>query len=127
MEPRVLTPEEITLLKLLLPDGAFPDVDIYRQQAEHLTVTGKCRCGCPTVDFTVDTFQAPQAAFSGNPAPLPIEAEAGEGENYVQVILFARHGWLELLELVYFTEHTPVTFPDPADLRLITCQPKTET
>jgi hypothetical protein len=43
---------------------------------------------------------------AGDPL-LPIEAEIGESETYVQVILFARHGWLESLELVYHTEQPP--------------------
>ena len=117
MDPRDPTVAEIELVKLLLPHGAFPDVDIYRQQADHLKVTGKCSCGCPTVDFTVDTSSAPRATFRGDPL-LPVEAEAGEAEKYVQVILFARHGWLESLELVYYSEHPPANFPDRSDLRL---------
>jgi len=113
-------------VKLLLPDGAFPDVEVYRRQADHLKVTGKCSCGCPTVDFTVDTTRATQATFHGNPL-LPVEAEAGEGENFVQLILFARDGWLESLELVYYSERPPRNFPSPSDLRLVTRPPRAQT
>lgn len=125
MEPRAPTPEEIELVTLLLPDGAFPDVDLYQAQADHLQVTGKCDCGCPTVDFTVDTSQARQATFHGDPL-LPVEAEAGDGDNYVQVILFARHGWLESLELVYYSTHPPTSFPARSELRFVTHPPKAD-
>lgn len=126
MNLRAPTAEEIQLVKMLLPDGAFPDIDLYRRQADHLTVTAKCACGCPTVDFTIDTNKAAQATFHGDPL-LPIEAEAGEGEDYVQLILFARDGWLESLELVYYSEHAPRDFPDPSALRLVTRPPRTQT
>jgi hypothetical protein len=104
---------------MLLPDGAFPDVELYRQQADHLVVTGRCQCGCPTVSFTVDSSKAPRARFHGTPL-LPVEAEAGDGEDLVQLILFARHGWLESLELVYYSPQPPTKFPAPAELRLVT-------
>jgi hypothetical protein len=126
VEPRDPTPEEIELVKLLLPDGAFPNVDIYRAQADHLRVTGKCSCGCPTVNFTVDAAHAQQATFHGDPL-LPIEAEAGEGENYVQLILFAGHGWLESLELVYYSQLPPANFPAQPELRLVTRPPRIDT
>jgi hypothetical protein len=123
VEPRDPTAEEIELLRLLLPPGAFPDVDIYRAQTDHLQVSGKCDCGCPTVDFSVDTERAAQATFHGDPL-LPIEAEAGQGENYVQLILFARHGWLESLELVYNAEQPPTRFPALSQLRFTTRPPR---
>jgi hypothetical protein len=56
--------------------------------------------------------------FRGNPL-LPTEAEAGQGEELVQVILFARNGLLESLELVYYSKEPPAQFPDPSQLRLI--------
>ena len=125
MDPRDATAEEIALLKLLLPADAFPDVSIYREQAEHLKVTGKCNCGCPTVNFTVDAARAQQATFHGDPL-LPVEAETGDGEDYMQLILFARHGWLESLELVYYNSNPPKAFPPLADLRVVTRGPQGE-
>lgn len=123
MDPRDATAEEIALVKLLLPPGAFPDVDIYRRQADHLRVTGKCDCGCPTVNFTVDASRAQQATFHGDPL-LPIEAEIGADENYMQLILFARDGWLESLELVYYNSIPPRAFPALADLHVVTRPPQ---
>lgn len=71
------------------------------------------------MNFTVDSSQAPRARFHGTPL-LPVEAEAGEDENFVQLILFARHGWLESLELVYYSPDPPTKFPTTSDLRLVT-------
>jgi hypothetical protein len=119
IDPRPATSQEVKLVKMLLPDGAFPDVELYRQQADHLLVTGQCQCGCPTVSFTVDSSKAPRARFHGTPL-LPVEAEAGDGDDLVQLILFARHGWVESLELVYYSPEPPTEFPAPTQLRLVT-------
>lgn len=107
-------------MKLLLPADEFPDVDVYRVQADHLAVTGKCTCGCPTVHFTVDATKARRATVRGKPI-LPVEAEAGDptGNDYVQLILFARDGWLESLELVWFGPHPPARFPQLSEIRLL--------
>jgi hypothetical protein len=73
-------------------------------------VTDRCPCGCPTVSFSVDTSAAGRATFCGNPL-LPVEAETGEGENFKQLILFARDGLLESLELVYYGDNLPQSSP----------------
>lgn len=104
-------------MKLLLPDDAFPDVRIYLEQADHLEVVGKCGCGCPSLMLDIDASRARQANFHGDPL-LPIEAEAGEGDNFVQLILFAPTGWLEYLELVCHGE-VMTSFPAVAELRLV--------
>jgi hypothetical protein len=118
MDPRPPTAREKELVYLLLPRGAFPDVDIYRSQVEHLMVTDRCPCGCPTVSFSVDTSAAGRATFRGNPL-LPVEAETGDGESLEQLILFARSGFLESLELVYYGDKPPSELPEPAKLRLL--------
>ncbi len=51
---------------------------------------------------------------------LPAEAEAGDGDDLVQLSLFARHGWLESLELVYYSPKPPTEFPALAEVRLFT-------
>jgi hypothetical protein len=118
VDPRSPTSREKQLLKLLLPVGGFPDAENYRAQIEHLTVTDRCPCGCPTVSFTVDTSVVAPASFHGNPL-LPIEALAGEGEDLLHLILFARDGLLESLELVYYSKEPPPDFPDPPALRVV--------
>ncbi|MGH2856356.1 MAG: hypothetical protein ACRDMJ_02600 [Solirubrobacteraceae bacterium] len=71
------------------------------------------------MSFTVDSSQAPRARFHGTPL-LPVEAESGDGENTAQLILFARHGWLESLELVYYSPDPPTKFPATTELRCVT-------
>jgi hypothetical protein len=71
------------------------------------------------VNFTVDSSAAPRACFHGTPL-LPVEAETGDGDDLVQLILMARHGWLESLEIVYYSREPPTEFPAPTDLRLVT-------
>lgn len=92
-------------------------------QSEHLLVTGRCHCGCPTVDFTVDPSNARPAGFQGSPL-LPVEADTGEGEASMQVILFAPNGWLQSLELVFCTSEPPTDFPAPSEFRLLNLHPQ---
>ena len=117
MQPRELTPEEVAILQLLLPEGGFPDVDVYREQVDHLMGTGKCACGCPTISLAVDRSRARPADCRGTPL-LPVEAEAGDPKLPVQLILFAPDGWLTSLELVYFDGRPPAHFPPLSDLRI---------
>lgn len=116
MEPRRLTSHEAELLCFLLPDRAFPDVETYRDQIAHAQVTGGCGCGCPSIALRVDP-PARRAHFHGDPL-LPVEAE-GTGKDFVQVLLFARDGWLEYLELVCFDEPAVTAFPSPSELRRV--------
>lgn len=51
---------------------------------------------------------------------MPVEAEMGDGESLKQIILFAREGFLESLEIVYYEDNPPSEFPEPEQLRLIT-------
>jgi hypothetical protein len=51
-----------------------------------------------------------------------LKAEAGHGDDLVQLILFARHGWLESLELVYYSPKPPTEFPAASELRLVTLE-----
>ena len=110
--PRELSRREREALLMLLPDGAFTDVEVYRRQAEHATVTELCPCGCPTIDISVDRDAVPRAA-AGTPL-LPVEAYAGDGEAHLELILFARSGYLESLELVYIDSY-PDQIPAPEE------------
>jgi hypothetical protein len=103
------------MVKLLLPENGFADVDAYRKQADHLWVTGGCGCGCPSVSLLVDGNHARQARFWGDPL-LPVEAE-GTGDDHLQLLLFARSGWLGYLELVCFCEPARSTFPPLSELK----------
>jgi hypothetical protein len=115
---RTLTQTERATLLRLLPSDGFSGVDEYRAQVEQTTVAGRCPCGCPTIDLQVDRSRAPRSPVPGTPL-LPVEAELGEGEDYSQLILFARDGWLESLELVYYSEVPPTELPDPGAWRIV--------
>ena len=116
VELRPLTLYEVELLGFLLPAGAFPDVDVYRDQIPHARVSGVCGCGCPSIALSV-TPQVRRARFHGDPL-LPVEAE-GAGRDFVQVLLFAPDGSLQYLELVCFDEPALTAFPSPLELRRV--------
>jgi hypothetical protein len=50
---------------------------------------------------------------------LPVEGQAGEGDDHVQLIVFAPNGWLKSLELVYYCESPPTALPDPSRWQLL--------
>jgi hypothetical protein len=104
---------ERELLLMLLPEDGFPDVGVYRTQVEHAIVTGLCGCGCPTVYLEIDPVLAPRAGFHGDPL-LPYTARTREGDAVQQLLVFAREGWLESLELSWTTMTPPLEFPEPA-------------
>lgn len=118
MEPRALTQTERASLLRLLPEDAFPGVAEYRTQVDHVTVVGRCSCGCPTVELEVDRTRAAQSPALGAPL-LPLEGEAGNGDAFVQLIVFAPRGWLESLELVYYSDTPPAELPDPDSWRVV--------
>jgi hypothetical protein len=100
--PRALTEREREVLLLLLPPEGFADVDVYRAQVDEATVTSMCSCGCATINLKVGPG-TPPATFVGT-ALLPIEARAKDPSDPrlpVEIILFAREGTLDCLEIVY--------------------------
>jgi hypothetical protein len=103
---RELSKDEHALLEWLLSHGR-PDASTFRPQIGKLHVAAKCGCGCPTVDFALQSGRKVGAS--------DIVAEAGgispEGVR-VGVILHAREGELSELE-VYSTEGSDVPFSLP--------------
>lgn len=88
----------------------FEGVDRYRLQAETVRVSGRCGCGCLTIDFA-------------HPATDDGETLLSEARDSVALImLFATGGQLSCLE--YAPTHDdvsiPAEFPLPPDLRCIT-------
>jgi hypothetical protein len=108
--PRALSGRERDLLEAMLPSGGFPGVEEYRRQVEAAQVVGKCACGCATIELEIDRAAAPLSSHPGDPL-LPVEGRTEIGEQPVELILFARDGWLESLEIVYYSAETPTTFP----------------
>jgi hypothetical protein len=119
--PRALTEHEREVLLLLLPREGFEDVDVYRAQVDAATVTGMCSCGCATINLEVDP-DAPAATFVGTPL-LPTEAHGRDPSDPslpIEIILFAREGTLESLEIVYYGDRPPKDFPAAHDLKTVT-------
>lgn len=75
-----------------------------------------CSCGCPSISLAVDHTRARRADFTGTPL-LPVEGR-WVGRDAAEVLVFARSGWLESLELVSVSEPTPTTFPPLSELTL---------
>ena len=113
---RMLSQNERVLLEWLLSqpssDVPGPEVSNYKSQIDKLRVVAKCGCGCPTVDFALQSDRKLGAS--------QIIAEAGgkspEGIS-VGVILHAREGEISELE-VYSTQglDTSFTLPIPDSL-----------
>jgi hypothetical protein len=119
--PRSLTQHEREVLLLLLPRDGFEEVDVYRAQVDAATVTGMCSCGCATINLEVGP-DAPAATFVGTPL-LPTEARGQDPSDPslpVEIILFAREGTLESLEIVHYGDEPPKYFPAAQDLKTIT-------
>ena len=86
----------LVLLVLALLAVDFPGVEALRAQVPGTLVTGRCACGCPSVDLEPPT-DAPLAAVV---TTVPVEATAmgpyGEPEGLV--MLFVHDGRLSYLE-----------------------------
>ncbi|MGK5546290.1 hypothetical protein ACSNOH_16395 [Streptomyces sp. URMC 127] len=98
----------VATLEALLA-GADPAISALRAQIPHARVTGGCACGCATLDLTVDrTAVAPAPAAGGVVADAWYQVPENAG-----VMLFAREGYLSLLE-IYTTSSAPITtWPEP--------------
>lgn len=103
--PRELTGEERGALDFLLA-ADFPGVAELREQATATVVTGKCDCGCPTIDLSVDRDRARRAPLSER---VPVESVASD--ETIWLLLFVQDGWLEMLELAWITDDPPEAFP----------------
>ena len=108
---RNVSQDERSLLEWLLanPASDVPDSDVakYKSQINRLRVAAKCGCGCPTVDFALESGRKLGAS--------DIVAEAGgkspEGVS-VALILHAREGELSELE-IYSTQGSQLPFGLP--------------
>jgi hypothetical protein len=93
-----------------LLSAEFAGRDELRSQLDSVTAIGMCECGCGTVDLQVGE----SIARSGVESPVPAEAYG----DLVDVMLFARNGFLSSLELVFHDDRLPRPFPKPSDLKL---------
>jgi hypothetical protein len=106
---RGLRREERALLNFLL-SADFPGRDGLRQQAETLRVVGECQCGCGTIEFQVQPNLPPAKVEH----TIPIEAYG----DALDVLLFARNGFLGSLEIVFYADLPHRPYPLPEQLKL---------
>ncbi|MFC9703642.1 hypothetical protein ACFTWD_23430 [Streptomyces sp. NPDC056943] len=89
--------------------GPDPVSSALRAQIPYARVTGRCGCGCATVDLTVDRAAVPPAPEHGNPAAdawYAVPDDAG-------VMVFTEDGYISLLE-IYSASSEPITaWPKP--------------
>lgn len=113
---RFLSPTEVgTLAKLI--EAAPAEFGPLREQVAAAVVTGRCPCGCATVDIAVDQSRAAAvpSAYSG---VLPVEGSQSlpDRQHAAGVLVFLADGWLDRLE-VYNVDDQPVDeFPGPERL-----------
>jgi hypothetical protein len=80
-----------------------------RLLARHAEVTGLCSCGCPTFSLSVDKSQCSPAEI--DPRASVKHAHSDDLDPPIDLLLFARGGWLEAVELVWYGDAPPSSFP----------------
>jgi hypothetical protein len=87
--PRPLTQREREVIEALLPDGAFPDVEVYRAQIDDTSVVG-LESGA---DVTLEVGpEANRATFRQSPLPIGAFAPGPDREDEFQVMLWTADG-----------------------------------
>jgi hypothetical protein len=94
-ENRPLTSDEKQLASHLLQNCGSPDAMAFLPQLEHVLVTGRCPCGCPTIDLNV-----PREFRILNPPAQRLIADAfgHVGNKVVGVMILQDDGLLSLFE-----------------------------
>ncbi|MEU7565174.1 hypothetical protein AB0A99_04025 [Streptomyces fradiae] len=93
--------------------GPDPVSGALRAQIPHARVTGRCGCGCVTLDLAVDRTAVAPAPERGNPAAdawYAMPDDAG-------VMVFADDGYLSSLELYSASGDPLTTWPEPRFLK----------
>lgn len=110
---RSLSASELRMLNGLL-DHDFPGAAELRAQVPHLSVVGRCSCGCPTVEFSVSP-DAPRSPVETPTQLVPIEGRvtAKDDEPTADIILFVDDGRLASLEYVSYSDSSPDDWPSP--------------
>jgi hypothetical protein len=107
--PRSLRADEQAVLDRLLSRD-FKGAHELRTQAGLATVTGKCDCGCPTINLAVSD-QAPRADVPGPLALAELTVTPLDGGTEGTVILFVSEGLMSSLEYVWYGESAPTSWP----------------
>jgi hypothetical protein len=110
-EDRPLSADEKALAERLLREFAPSEAVVFLPQLDHARVTGRCSCGCPTVDLTV-----PPEFRVASPCPDRPLADATGRVNgkIVGIMLFQSGGLLCLLETYRLEDFSDDPFGLPA-------------
>jgi hypothetical protein len=107
-----LAADAAAVLGVLL-DGPGAVLGALRAQVPYVVVTGRCACGCASVDLGVD--RGAVAAAPGHDSPV-VEASYPESEDAAGVLLFTRDGYLSGLEIYSCGEEPETGWPDAGGL-----------
>jgi hypothetical protein len=108
-----MTEEERAVLEfLLVPD--FHAAETLRDQARHAEVDDLCGCGCPSFSLAVDKSRSTRAEVSPR-RPVISEAQSLDLDPPYGLLLLIDDGWLSYVELVWYGESPPSTFPALSD------------
>jgi hypothetical protein len=113
-ENRILTAEEYTLIRWLLEHGE-PRASMFVVQLSDVRVSGRCTCGCASIDLAV----------GGNRAPADVGMDIlsdycwRDGEHHLfGAFVFARGGLLAGLDLWSIDgQATATRLPNPSELK----------
>jgi hypothetical protein len=105
---RPLTSRERAILDFLLT-AEFEGRGALRAQVDHACVTGRCPCGCATVDLTIDRTVAPPAQVAER-----MVAEAMSRDDEYGLLLFVDDGYLSSVEIYGNAAEPPPEFPPPS-------------
>lgn len=110
-EDRPLSADERRLAERLLRDFAPPEAFMLLPQLDHARVTGRCACGCPTVELTVP----PEFRVANSCPERPLADAFGRvNGKLVGIMLFQNNGLLCLLETYRLEDFSDGPFGLPA-------------
>lgn len=108
--PHSALPADVLATLEALLAGTGPVAIALRAQVPHTRITGRCGCGCATVDLAVDTSAVAPAPDHPNPA-----ADAWyRSPDDAGVMIFTRGGYLSLLEIYSSADEPVATWPEPS-------------
>lgn len=108
--PRPLSDRETEALNFML-DLDDSRLAPLRDQARTASVTGRCSCGCATVDLTVDRSRTKAASVCSPVTDARAKPTDDDADGVLELVLLARDGWLSSLEIVYYRGPIPTEFP----------------
>ena len=105
--PRPLSEREAEILHFVLgvDDARLAPL---REQAASAVVTGRCTCGCATVNLAVDRQRTRPVSLCS--PVVSAHTREVEGQPVFGLLLFLDEGWLSLLE-IWWIDKPPAEFP----------------